>query len=1512
MTATSATAGLSHNFLSSFGGGETPGGGFGFISSLAVDNSKGPSKGDVYVYETNLSNEAGTVDKLDAGGKYSGVQITGAQTPQGKLSPTPTLSKVGAIAVDNSSSVNQGDLYVLDTGHKVVDKFSESGSYICQITGTATPSTSECDGGAGSETPNESMQPTGVAVDSVGNVYVSDAAHQAIDEFSADGAYVRQLVDPHITKPTALAIDASDDLYVLNFKQNVAELNSSGAFVAVIDESSPSSENEPSALAVDRLADRVYVVDSKPLSEIAEYDATDKLLDVFGEGLFEQSSRLKEKVLGLATDDATGELYAAEEIIAPGGKVDVFGPDVVLPTVTTGAASEVGQTGATVNGVADPDTAEGGGSITACEFEYGTGKGYGETAPCEPAPPYAALSDVHAGLSGLLPDTVYHFRLDATDASGTSRGKDATFTTSGPPTVTAEASSNIVISTGSVQAQLDPFGIDTKCHVQYVDEEAFRGSGYEHAVTVPCAQEEVGAGFGPSEVSASLSGLAIATVYHYRFVATSAAAPDGVDGADQTFATFGIASFSLAVLSFNEAMQSLEAYAQAGGHPYELTTSVSFNTTNIPGVGPNLAEANPKDVIVELPPGLIGNPEATPKCAPYNVAHADCSGASQVGILKVLTAGGQEHEAPIYNVEPPVGVPAQFGARFNGFVTAHIDATIRTGSDYGITTSSLYMSAAEGLTGASVTLWGIPSDPRHDQERFCPAVGKIDEEGPCGERGETVPFLTDPTSCVGVRQASVHVDSWQAPGSFVTASSDMAAIAGCGELAFKPAIAVEPAHDSTDSPSGLTLQLTVPQNQGSKGLATAEVKSLSVLLPPGVVLNPSAANGRVACTPAQIALSSAGPPDCPDGSEIGTAEAVSALVDHPLKGGLYIAAQHENPFGSLYAMYLTIDDPQTGVVVKLAGEVTADPLSGRLRTTFDESPQLLFERLRIRLFDGPRAILATPRSCGSYTAGAVLEPWSHDPADGEQAGTADAESFSTFTLASGPQGAPCGAPGFAPSFTAGTTNDDAGAFSAFVLDLTRKDGEQRLSSVALNMPAGLSGEVSSVMLCPEPQASTGDCPAASKIGHVEVSAGVGNDPIVLPQAGKPEDPVYLTGAYGGAPFGLSVVVPAEAGPFNLDEGGRPIVVRARVDVAPRTAQVTVLSDPMPTILQGVPLDVRSIVVHIDRPDFIFNPTGCNPANVSGTIGSSEGGSEGVSSRFQAAGCGALPFHPSFVVSTQGRTSKADGASLDVKVKSPVGSANVREVHVSVPKQLPSRLETLKLACVDHVFEINPAACPAASAVGTASAVTPILAGSVTGPAYLVSHGGAEFPDLEIVLQGQGVTLILDGKTNIKNDITTSTFESLPDAPVRSFELKLPEGPRSVLGAPGGKLCSETLVMPTTMRGQNGAVTRQSTKLKVTGCKPAIEVLRHRVSGAVASIVAKVPAAGVLTAEGSGLSRAVRRFARAGQDRLVLRLTKVERGFLAQHPGRRLRARVALRFTPRRGRRLTAEVTLLIG
>ena len=443
----------------------------------------------------------------------------------------------------------------------------------------------------------------------------------------------------------------------------------------------------------------------------------------------------------------------------------------------------------------------------------------------------------------------------------------------------------------------------------------------------------------------------------------------------------------------------------------------------------------------------------------------------------------------------------------------------------------------------------------------------------------------------------------------------------------------------------------------------------------------------------------------------------------------------------------------------------------------------------------------------------------------------DALSTSRFAIDHGPLGSACASPlPFAPSLTAGSTTDQAGGYSSFSLLLQSGDDQQRISKLQFRAPPGLSGMISKVPLCGEAAANAGTCPAASQIGHTVVAAGPGPYPLVVPEAGQPPAAIYLTEKYEGAPFGLSIVVPVVAGPFTLETQ----IVRAKIEVDPHTAQITVTTNAFPQMIAGIPTDLRTIDAVIDRPGFIFNPTNCTPTAFTGTATSTEGATAPLAYRFQVGSCQSLKFNPDFKVTTAAKTSKANGASLSVKILYPTGTlpdnqassqANIASVKVDLPKQLPSRLTTLQKACTAAVFEANPASCPAASVVGHATAITPQLPVPVTGPAYFVSHGGEAFPSLIVVLQGYGITIDLVGTTFIsKQGITSSTFKQVPDVPITSFELVLPQGKYSALTSnlPAKdrySFCTSKLAMPTAFTAQNGAVIHQSTKISVIGCPP---------------------------------------------------------------------------------------------
>jgi sugar lactone lactonase YvrE len=1417
----SAFATVKHKVEASFNGSEIP---EENMFADAVDDSSGLSAGDLYV----ASFEA--VDKFEPDGTYTGVQITGAETPQGSFALFSGSLAAGGVAVDGSSGVNAGDVYVSDMENGVVDKFKENGEFDCQITaktpGSPAEVEHECARAVGSATPDGSIEPAGITVDkATGDVWVADRAHAAIDEFNSSGEYVGQITDPHIVTPGPIALDSAGNLYVTNASiiiENEPPANDvvvfhEGKFVRILD------EHRPLSAAVDPSNNHVYVFESEGRT-LAEYDAAGNLIDRFVE-------RRADVLMGSIAVSSDGHVYGVETYPTSPAFVVKYGPDVTVPTVTTEPATEVKETAAILHGSVDPDALHGGGAATSCEFEYVTREDFeahgfegAAKAACVPAVPLSSPESVSAAVT-LVPSTTYEYRLTASNTNGVANhGVTERLATLGTPIITDKTLSTLTSTGVTLAATIDSSGFEADCHVEYVTEASFEVSGFTGAATQSCTPAEISATSTQEHVTVAVTGLVLSTTYHARFVSTNSAGT--THGADQTFKTFGIKSFAFEVLD-----QSGNPYTQAGGHPYEWTTSFELNTTPtiINSFEHQAADGNIRNVETELPPGLIASAAAVPRCPRYLVALDQCSPGTQVGEIEVVNALGEHLVVGLYNVVPPEGVPLELGAVVANLVRVYIDGNVQTGGEYRAIAKVLSTSSEDNIKTTRVTIWGTPEDPSHNSRRVCPVFGEQVPVGheECSPAGPPVPFLTNPTSCPGQPLvASLRMDTWQDPGQYVAAKSEIPATTGCAALDFTPSITVAPDTAMADSPSGLDVNLEVPQNETESGLATSSLENTTVELPAGVSVSPSAANGLEACSEAQIGLHNSEVAQCPNGSKIGTVEITSPLLTDRLTGSVYVARQGENPFHSLLAMYIAAE--ADGARVKLAGHIVADPVTGQLTTTFTETPQIPFNDFKLNLFGGRRGALATPNACGAPNTNVSLTPW-----DGLGA-TSFSEPFTTSTGC---------VSGFSPSFEAGTVSAQAGAYAPFTLSFSRGDSEENFAGATVTLPPGLIGKIAGVAQCSDAQLAAAaarsgvaeqaspSCPAGSLIGTVQTTAGPGPSPVSV--SGK----AYLIGPYKGGPYGIAVIVPAVAGPYDLGT----VVIRQSLRIDPSDAHVTDTSDPFPTILQGVPLRIKSVNVTLDRPGFTFNPTSCEAKTINATLESTGGAKAGVSSHFQAANCATLKFAPKFSASTAGKASKANGASLDVKVGYPTGPegtyANIKAVKVDLPKQLPSRLTTLQKACLAATFDTNPANCPKASNVGTATATTPVLNVPLIGPAYIVSHGGEAFPDLEIVLQGENVTLILVGNTQIKNGITSSTFKTIPDAPVSSFELKLPTGPFSILGAnvPQSKkynLCGQTLPMPTQITAQNGAVIKQTTKIAVTGCPKAKKAKARKANGKV--------------------------------------------------------------------------------
>jgi hypothetical protein len=894
---------------------------------------------------------------------------------------------------------------------------------------------------------------------------------------------------------------------------------------------------------------------------------------------------------------------------------------------------------------------------------------------------------------------------------------------------------------------------------------------------------------------------------------------------------------------------------QAGSHPFQLTSVVTLNSQANDEQGRPRSFAMAKDIVPELPVGFFGNPTPFAQCTDAQFSGQDlkalekghltnlCPASSAIGVVDVIfnepnVVGYSDSTVPIFNMVPRVGEPARFAFKAGGLVSAFLDASVKTGGNYAITVGSYNIPEVVWLLGVRLTFWGVPGDPRHDHQRGWEC---LEEFGSCPPSLAKTPppFLVMPTSCEAPFESTVHSDSWGSSARPAEVAEPVTyrlpeAVDGCNHLPFAPSIGTVPDIPEGSSPSGLNVKVHVPQEAAlnGEGLAESTLKDTTVALPEGVTINPGGADGLEACSESEVGFTGVETggigrdlftngfpePFCPDASKIGTVTIRTPLLPHPIEGAVYLAQQNQNPFGSLIAMYLVAQDPISGTLLKLPGEVKPDPVTGQVVTTFKDTPELPFEDLELHFFGGARAPLSTPSLCGSYTTSASFVPWS---------GNEPATPTSTFDITSGPNGGPCRNPlPFSPALTAGVTSIQAGGFSPFTMTMSRPDGSQNLQAVQLKMPPGLLGTLAHVSLCPEAQANAGTCGPESLIGHTTVSVGVGGNPYTV-VGGE----VFITEGYKGAPYGLSIVNPAKAGPFDFGK----VIVRAKIEVDPISAVLTITTDTsgpykIPTIIDGVPLQIQHVNVIIDRPNFTFNPTNCGQLPITGSLTSDHGASEALSVPFQITNCAVLAFKPKLTAKTNGKTSRANGASLSVRLTYPAGpyDANISKVKVDLPKQLPSRLTTLQKACPANTFEANPAGCPPESIVGHAIASTPVMPVPLSGPAYFVSHGGEEFPQLIIVLQGYGATVHLIGSTFIdKAGITSSTFKAIPDVPVGTFELTLPQGKYSALAANGNLCTTKKLTMPTSFVAQNGAVIHTSTPILPTGCaKKAHKTNKH--------------------------------------------------------------------------------------
>jgi hypothetical protein len=846
---------------------------------------------------------------------------------------------------------------------------------------------------------------------------------------------------------------------------------------------------------------------------------------------------------------------------------------------------------------------------------------------------------------------------------------------------------------------------------------------------------------------------------------------------------------------------------EAGTHPYQLTAAINFlegpESPGQPGVP--FPAADLRDLRFELPEGLIGNPSAigrctlvqfnTPRSSPFEEpsrSGESCPDNSQVGTVTMRSSllGGSERTFGLFNLAPPPGVAAMLGTAPFGQPIAFAGQVRNGEGEYGLNLEARNFPQGLAIDGVTVRVWGTPWAVSHDGERGN-CLNETEPGFPWAKCSVGPPktnrpqaFLTLPTSCASPVVFNAAADSWQAPGDFVSDSSQSPPLTRCDRVNFATTSFSGPTSNRASSAAGFDFNLSQHQEglTEPEGIAGSQVQKAVVALPQGFTINPSVGAGLGVCTPAQFAAetpTSAPGAGCPNQSKIGTLTVQSPLVieettsfEQLINGSMYLAQPNNNPFGTLIAIYLVARAPN-GIFVKIAGRLVPDQSTGQLVAIFEDMPQLPYTNLKIHFREGQRAPLATAAACGTYTTAVELTPWQTIAA----AQPAVEHQNFQFQVSAGVGGGPCPAATapFQPGIEAGSVNSNAGSYSPFYLHLTRNDNEAEITSYSALLPPGLLGKIAGIPYCPEADlaaaaANSGvaeqahpSCPAASEIGHTVTGYGLGG--VLTYAPGR----LYLAGPYHGAPLSIAAVDPALVGPFDLGV----IIVRSAIEVNPLTTQVSIdsrASDPIPHIIGGIPLHLRDIRVYISRPQFTINPTSCEPFTADSTL---TGSSPPFTNPREAAATIASPFH----VSNCSSLGFAPKLALKLLTERP-GDANIAAAAVALPHAEFLAQEHIDTVCTGKQFAAH--SCPGGSIYGHARAFSPLLSAPLEGPVYLRS-GTHLLPDLVVALSGDGgIEVDLEARVDSVRGGMRATFEGLPDAPASKFVLKLFGGKRGLL------------------------------------------------------------------------------------------------------------------------------------
>lgn len=818
-------------------------------------------------------------------------------------------------------------------------------------------------------------------------------------------------------------------------------------------------------------------------------------------------------------------------------------------------------------------------------------------------------------------------------------------------------------------------------------------------------------------------------------------------------AEFEIVPGSFVVRMLNAAGQPEN---RAGAHPDRVDIDFALHAEG----------TTPRDLVFELPPGFGGNPGAVEECLRESFeAGEECPPESQVGVTRFAFSEGGEVELPIFQLEPGPGEFLSFASK--AVLGSSLKAELRP-ADFGITLRAGDLPEQQ-LSEGRMELWGVPADH---------------------QTGITIPrrpLLTTPTRC-GPITFTFRTRSRLEGAPWLSASSDTGApLEGCADLGFAPSLAMGLGNPVADSPTGVRMEVSTPEEAEGSELADSLIEDATIELPAGVTVSPSGAASLTACSDAQLDLQSTGEAHCPPASKVGTVELASPAIKDPLTGNVYLGEERPPERFRLFVVA-----PGPGVIVKFAGALHVDPVTGLFSATLADLPQVPLRRLSLSFDGGPGALLASPLACGPAAAVARFVPYGRG---------ATVESRASVSIGARVPGASCpGAAPFAPRLEAHSSNTAIGRQTAFTVNLLRRDGEQVPRRFTLSLPMGLSAALGSVQPCPVAGVEAGVCPAASRIGAVQAKVGSGPNPVAL------RGGAYVTGPYRRAPFGMLLQLPAAIGPFNLGT----ISFRAAATLDGKTGRVAISTDSMPTQVEGIPVRFQAIELSIDRPGLLHNPTSCRPAAVDATIEASSGALATATSPLALSGCGRLGFHPRFRIAleTGGKLRRNAHPALRISARLRPRDTGLRAMKIALPRGL-----RLGLAGLDEICSRPDAAagaCPAGARVGTASARTSLLSEPLKGAIYIVQPSGDGLPDLGISLAALGTRVSLSGRTGSEDGHLVTKLVGLPDMSLSSFTMRIGGGSDGAFSFDSG-LCDrgrprrlEALLRAT---GQNGSKRR---------------------------------------------------------------------------------------------------------